>query len=183
MLLSRADRFGDLQLQGLPFDLDHSAYDRMCAAADVLPSAGTPDVQPAWESYTHEDALPRPAAGVQLLVLSATVSVVDTGQDWLELSLQVAFDTPSLLEVAAAVEVACWCTNDHNMHAVERREWLVGSGPALARSFDAAIHKITRWLATGPSEPDPWRDRAGLPSPSDRKAAHCPRSRDRPSDP
>ncbi|WP_200211071.1 hypothetical protein [Micromonospora coerulea] len=183
MLLSRADRFGDLQLQGLPFDLGQSAYDRMCAAADVLPSAGPPNVQPAWESYTHEASLPPPAAGVRLLVLSATVSVVDTGQDWLELSLQVAIDTPSLLEVAAAVEVACWCTNDHNMHAVERWEWLVGSGSALARSFDAAIQKITRWLATGPREPDAWRDQAGLPGPSDWKAAGGPGSRDRPSDP
>ncbi|MGW9192342.1 hypothetical protein [Micromonospora chersina] len=182
MLLSRTDQFADLQIQGLPFNLDGSVYDRMCAAADVLQSTES-GVQPAWESYTHERGPTPPAAGAQLLVLSATVSLVNTGEDWLELSLLVAFDTPSLLEVAAAVEVACWCVDDHNMHAVERREWVVGSGPALARSFAAAVHEISRWLATGPREPDPWRDGAGLPGPPAWKAIHAPGSRHRPSDP
>lgn len=116
-------------------------------------------------------------------MLSATVSLVNTGEDWLELSLLVAFDTPSLLEVAAAVEVACWCRDDHNMHVIERREWVVGSGPALARSFASALQEITRWLATGQREPDPWRDGAGLPGPAAWKAVHCRGSRDRPSDP
>lgn len=44
VLLSRTDRFADLQIQGLPFDLDRPAYDRMRAAADALQSAGMPDV-------------------------------------------------------------------------------------------------------------------------------------------
>lgn len=181
VLLTRADQFADLQIQGLPFDLDSSVYDRMRAAADAMQSPGLPGAQPAWESYTHEPALPPPATGAQLLVLSATVSLANTGEDWLELSLLVAFDTPSLLEVAATVEVACWCVDDHNMHVVERREWVVGSGPALARSFAAGVQEINRWLATGPREPDAWRDGAGLPQPSAWRAAHAPGSR--PSDP
>ncbi|MFI7212770.1 hypothetical protein [Micromonospora maritima] len=182
MLLSRAARFADLRIEGLPFHLDGSTYDGMCAAADALQATGS-GVQPAWESYAHEHAPPPSATGVRTLVLSATVSLADTGEDWLELALTTAFDTPSLLEVAAAVEVACWCTDDHHMHAVERREWVAGSGPALARSFTAATREITRWLATGPHDPQPWRDGAGLPGPSTWKAAHAPGSRRRPSDP
>lgn len=45
----------------------------------------------------------------------------------LELSLDIWRSVPPLMKVTAAVEVGSWCAVDHNMHAVQQFEWLIGS--------------------------------------------------------
>lgn len=50
------------------------------------------------------------------LLVDTTISLYDAGDDWLELTLDIAWTIPPKPTVNAAVEVACQCPQDHNMH-------------------------------------------------------------------
>ncbi|GIF72490.1 hypothetical protein [Asanoa siamensis] len=144
---SGAGRFGELKLLGMPFEIDPASDARIRAAAAELEADATPE----WESEPGQ--------------LAATITLVDSRDDGLALTLVVADDGPTRLEVAAAVEVDCWCVKNHGLHQVERHEWLVGTPDALADGFVAAVRQVTRWLASAPRDTAPWRERAGLPGP------------------
>ncbi|GAA4474172.1 hypothetical protein [Phytohabitans houttuyneae] len=70
-----------------------------------------------WHWYLQSAADPQPSTDRihNNLLLDAAIKMYDTGVDWLELTLYIAWG-PSLpnLIVNAAVEVACWCPHDHN---------------------------------------------------------------------
>ena len=61
-------------------------------------------------------------------------------RDWLELTLDVGW-CPDLT-VNAAVEMACWCSPDHNMHHVREGCWPVANGQFLANRAAAVDHPV-----------------------------------------
>ncbi|XVV10248.1 hypothetical protein ACQP2X_36160 [Actinoplanes sp. CA-131856] len=92
-----------------------------------------------------------------------TITLYDTRDDWLELNLGVARREDRQLTVEAAVEVACWCPDDHNLHQVRHRSWDVDDDFDLADAVAAGVKMLSAVLADGPFEPQPWRVAAGLP--------------------
>jgi hypothetical protein len=97
------------------------------------------------------------------LVLDATITLLNTGVDWLELALDIAWRTPEQLTVNAAVEVACWCPMDHNIHQVRGAEWHVNSSAELTNAFAGGTTMLLDVLDSGPYEPGPWRTASHLP--------------------
>jgi hypothetical protein len=164
MLLSEAERFSDLTIQGLPFTLDEFDRNRLMAAADALDAVRPPTGRKRWESYAHEGP-PESLSGGSAILFQTEVTLFNEGSDWLELSLDVAFYAVPSLIVTASVEVACWCEPDHNIHFAEQHQWLVGSAGPLADAFEAGTAALHGWIVDGPREPEPRRVRAGLPGP------------------
>lgn len=144
------------------------------AAEDDLRGAGTrleshhlAAGRTAWHWYPQRTGSPRLlAAGVHLLLVDVAVTLFNTGQDWLELTLDVAWQRQAQLTVSAAVEVACWCPQDHNMHPVRASRWHVADGHELVEGFGAGTALLASVLDSGPFDPGAWRVRAGLPGPS-----------------
>ena len=102
-----------------------------------------------------------PSGGEYLLIVDTTITLMSASADWLELALDLAWRPE--LTVTAAVEVACWCPQDHNMHQVREAHWQVASRHDLVDAFAAGTAMLTDVLDTGPSEPRAWRALAGLP--------------------
>lgn len=107
--------------------------------------------------------------GVYHLLVDATIQLYATGADWLELTLDIAWSPSSKVTVNAAVEVACWCIQDHNMHQVRRTQWHVTNSGEVVDAFTAGTAMLADILDKGPFEPQPWRILAGLPDPSNAK--------------
>ncbi|MFF5084967.1 hypothetical protein ACFY36_48670 [Actinoplanes sp. NPDC000266] len=92
-----------------------------------------------------------------------TITLYNTRDDWLELALSVTGGEGGHLAVEAAVEVACWCDDDHNAHRVRDLSREVDDDYELADAFAAGAKMLTAVLTEGPFEPQPWRAAAGLP--------------------
>jgi hypothetical protein len=58
-----------------------------------------------WSPGQREPSQPSP--GSQLLLVDDTITLYDIRQDWLELTLDIAWLEPPKLTVNAAIEVAC----------------------------------------------------------------------------
>ena len=99
------------------------------------------------------------------LLIYTAILPYDTGVDWLELALDIAWDVSPRLVVNTAVEVACWCSPDHNVHPISQAKWRVATASELAEVFAAATTLMKGWLRDGPHNPDAWRSRVGLPNP------------------
>jgi hypothetical protein len=67
------------------------------------------------------------------------------------------------LTVNAAVEVACWCAPDHNVHQVREGHWPATTTEELVEAFDAGIAILAGALDSGQFDPRSWRHDAGLP--------------------
>jgi len=122
-----------------------------------------------WHWYPEHRTRPAhiPGQTFYLLIVDTTITLYDTRDDWLELTLDIAWRTPSMLTVNAAVEVACWCPQNHNMHQVRRAQWQAVNSLGLVEGFAAGTAWLTEVLAAGPFEPRTWRTQAGLPDASD----------------
>ncbi|MBU2665218.1 hypothetical protein KOI35_17075 [Actinoplanes bogorensis] len=148
--------------------------------SDVLPSscvdaepelrrlAGDLESHPAaagrirWHWYPEHKTPPGTSrAGVCLIVCDAAITVFDQDHDSLELTLTVGW-CPELT-VSAAVEVACWCSSDHNIHEVRGSSRPATNGAALVNGFAAGAAMLTRVLDSGQFDPRRWRVEAGLP--------------------
>ncbi|PWU53189.1 hypothetical protein DLE60_31065 [Micromonospora globispora] len=70
----------------------------------------------------------------------------------------------------AAVEVACWCPQDHNMHQVREAQWHVADCHELVEAFAVGTAMLADVLDSGPFEPRPWRIWANLPDAPQTKA-------------
>lgn len=70
---------------------------------------------------------------------------------------------PGRLAVDAAVNVACWCENNHATHDVDTLRLVVGEETSLPEAFLACAVRLTGWPAD-PHDADHWRATAGLPS-------------------
>lgn len=148
--------------------------------ADVLPSdylsamdelqrlAGALDLHPAavdrigWSWYPeHRKRPPAGTGGAYVILFDTTIALFNSGHDWLELTLDVAWR--SGLTVNAAVEVACCCSQDHHMHQVRNHRWTVTTSHDFAKNFAAGTAMLTNVLDSGPFDPSVWRLDAGLP--------------------
>ncbi|MDP9793063.1 hypothetical protein J2S43_001575 [Catenuloplanes nepalensis] len=148
--------------------------------ADVLPNdyvavmgelqrlAGALDRHPAavdrigwWWYPEHRKRPPVATDGVYVILLDTAIVLFNSGHDRLELTLNVAWC--SALTVNAAVEVACWCPQDHNMHQVRSESWTVDTSHDLADGFAAGTTMLTNVLDSGRFDPGAWRLTAGLP--------------------
>lgn len=115
-----------------------------------------------WHWYPeHAEPPPMSSERGYLLLVDTTIMLINTGDDWLELTVDIAWRPK--LTVNAAVEVACWCPQDHNMHQVREAHWQVASRQDLVDSFAAGAVMLTEVLDSGPFDPRAWRVRAGLP--------------------
>lgn len=110
----------------------------------------------AWHWYSEHREAPRALGhGVNLLLADMTITLVNTDHDWLELTFDIAWREPSCLTVNAAVEVACRCPQDHNMHQVRATETPVADVGDLINAFTAGTALLTDVLDSGPSAPGP----------------------------
>lgn len=60
------------------------------------------------------------------------------GGDQLEFLLQVVWIAPGRLAIDAAVDVACWCENNHATHDVDTLRLVVGEETSLPELFSPA---------------------------------------------
>ncbi|SNY53808.1 hypothetical protein [Paractinoplanes atraurantiacus] len=106
---------------------------------------------------------PEPLDASQRILVRVTITLYNTRDDWLELTLYLAGREDGHLVVESAVEVACWCEENHNMHPVRDFGRDVEDDFELADAFAAGAKMLTAVLNEGPFEPQPWRVAAGLP--------------------
>jgi hypothetical protein len=136
---------GDLRQLARELDVHHLAAGRI-----------------GWHWYPeHVQPPPRSSERAYLLLFDVTITLFNSGFDWLELTLDVAWRPE--LTVNAAVEVACWCPQDHNMHQVREAHWQVTSCHDLVEAFAAGTAMLTNVLDSGPFDPRAWRVEVGLP--------------------
>ena len=136
---------------------------RLANELDSHPSAADRTV---WQWYPDRTELPETSTRrLYLLLLDTTITLYNTRDDWLELTLDIAWPAPPKLTVDAAVEVACWCPQDHNMHQVRQAQWHAVDSHELVEAFAAGAAMLMDVLASGPFEPHPWRVQVGLPDP------------------
>jgi hypothetical protein len=135
---------------------------RLASELDSHPSAAD---RTEWHWYPDRTEPPPPTSPGRLyqLLVDTTITLYDANYDWLELTLDIAWMTPPKLTVNAAVEVGCWCPQDHNMHQVRVAQWQAADSHELVEGFAAGTAMLIDVLASGPFEPRPWRVRAGLP--------------------
>ena len=114
-----------------------------------------------WHWYPEHSEPPPPSSRAYQLLVDATITLLDGDHDWLELSLDIAW-CPALT-VNAAVEVACWCPQDHGMHQVREACWPAATGAGLVDGFTAGAAMLIEVLDSGRFDPRPWRREAGLP--------------------
>jgi hypothetical protein len=132
---------------------------RLAHKLDTHPSAMN---RTAWHWYPENTAPPPiPSERRYLLLVDATITLFNTGLDWLELTLDIAWRPE--LTVTSAVEVACWCPQDHNMHQVRESHRQVPSCRDLVDAFAAGTAMLMDTLNSGFSDPRAWRARAALP--------------------
>lgn len=118
----------------------------------------------AWHWYPERKEPPQSSdRGLYLLLVDTTITLYETRDDWLELTLDISWLAPPELTVNAAVEVACWCPQNHNMHQVRTARWHAVNGHELIEAFAAGTAMLVDVLATGPFDPRAWRAQAGLP--------------------
>jgi hypothetical protein len=117
----------------------------------------------AW--FWHPEHVDPPAAlaeDLRQVLLWAAITLYNTRDDWLELSLSISWRDAGQLTAYAAVEVACWCAENHNMHPVRDLDRDVDDDLDLGDAFAAGVKMLTTVLDEGPFEPQPWRQAAGL---------------------
>jgi hypothetical protein len=115
-----------------------------------------------WHWHPEHKAGPATSAqGIYYLVLDTTITLSNRDSDWFELTLDVSW-CPELT-VNAAVEVACWCPQDHNMHRVRESRRPVANRDELVEAFAAGTAMLMQVLDSGLFDPRPWRTEAGLP--------------------
>ncbi|HEY0530254.1 MAG TPA: hypothetical protein VGD29_01500, partial [Actinoplanes sp.] len=85
------------------------------------------------------------------LIFDTRITLFDQSFDSLELTMDVACHPD--LSVNAAVEVACWCAKDHNIHQVRQSHWPVADTEELVAAFAAGITMLTSALDSGPFDP------------------------------
>lgn len=121
----------------------------------------------AWHWYPDHAEPPQSPQTGRILLVDVAITFYSTGDDWLELALDVAWAEPPRLAVSASVEVACWCPRNHNMHPVRTGQWHAANSRELVAAFAAGTAMLVDVLATGPFDPRPWRVQADLPDAPD----------------
>lgn len=141
-----------------------SAEGELRMLANELDSHPSAADRTAWHWYP-DGTEPQQTSNRRLyqLLVDTTITLYSTRDDWLELTLDIAWMAPPKLTVNAAVEVACWCPQDHNMHQVRKAQWHAENSHELVQAFAAGTAMLMDVLDASPFEPHPWRVHVGLP--------------------
>lgn len=131
-----------------------AAENQLRRLASTLDNHRLANGRTAWHWYPQRTRPPRVLDGrLYLLIVDTTITMYNTSDDWLELTLDIAWREPQQLTVNAAVEVACWCPQDHNMHRVRKAQWPVAQSQELVEGFAAGTEMLADVLDSGPFEP------------------------------
>jgi hypothetical protein len=156
-----------MSIDQLPLS-DALPSDYAAAVGELRRSARVLEAHPAavdrigwWWYPKHRSLSSLQTEHAYILLFDTTITLFNSGHDWLELTLDLAWRPE--LTVNAAVEVACWCSEDHYMHQVRAEHWPVTNHYDLAESFAAGTAMLTNVLNSGPFDPSDWRVAAGLP--------------------
>ncbi|MCF3130827.1 hypothetical protein [Streptomyces olivochromogenes] len=141
--------------------VDDLGRQRMRRAVAMVDAVRPADQTPDWEWWPHHINFPGAAVGVPEILLTE-FSLYDDRVDWLAMAIDVEWTAAGRLRVCAAVEVACWCTENHNAHYAPSLEIPVRDDASLEAAFEAAARQLTKWLEE-PWDPEHWRARANLP--------------------
>ena len=115
--------------------------------------------EPGWVYSKSPQAV---ASGQPLpLALATSLGRHCESGDWLEFALDVRYSRHGALLVTVAVEVACFCSVDHNAHVVAKAEWTVRYGASLLNAFETALGQLVAWSEDAISS-DTWRARSHL---------------------
>jgi|GEM_PF-5889897 len=115
-----------------------------------------------WHWYPDRTE-PYSVGGGYVLLVDVTIPLHTSRYDWLELTLDISWRPAPTLTVNAAVEVACWCPQNHNTHQVRRAGWHVANSPELVQAFAAGTAMLAQVIDSGPFEASAWRLEAELP--------------------
>jgi hypothetical protein len=100
------------------------------------------------------------------MIISTSAAALPASKSWTQLAPEhLAADVARSpeLSVNVAVEVACWCARDHNIHYVRESARPVADTAEVVEAFAAGVAMLTSVLNSGPFDPRPWRLDAGLP--------------------
>ncbi|MFJ5228437.1 hypothetical protein ACIQBJ_00940 [Kitasatospora sp. NPDC088391] len=125
-------------------------------------AAARSEAAEAWDWFPQHAAFTGPECRAHMILLLCDIRPSAPG-DWLEFQLQVGWTDQGRHEVAASVNVSCWCENDHGTHDVDVLTFAVGDEISLPRAFAACAERMTGWLAD-PRDADFWRARGDLPA-------------------
>ncbi|MFJ4466985.1 hypothetical protein ACIP2X_05605 [Streptomyces sp. NPDC089424] len=137
---------------------DVEALRQVARAVDAVRAEGatTP-----WEWTRDPVVTPEPLPWTSVLFGVNFIEHAGAG-DQLEFVLQVVWTESGELAVEAAVNVACWCEDDHATHDVDELSLVVGARDSLVPAFTAGAERLGGWLAD-PRDADHWREVAALP--------------------
>jgi hypothetical protein len=140
-----------------------AAADRLRRLSRELESHPRAAGRTQWHWYPEHSAKPADSVGrFYHLVFDVTITLFDEGYDSLELALDVSWHPD--LTVNAAVQIACWCPEDHGIHHVRDSRRPVGGADELVEAYAAGVAMLVGVLDSGPFDPGPWRREAGLPA-------------------
>ncbi|MEV7119617.1 hypothetical protein [Kitasatospora griseola] len=149
--------FGDVPLSTLFPELTTAGAESMRRAARGVGAARPEVAETTWEWRTEHAVFAGPQSRVRVILLLCVVHPT-SDSDWLEFQLQVGWTAEGRHEVAAVVNVECWCETDHGTHDVEVLKFAVGDGMSLPAAFEACAARMADWLAD-PRDADFWRSR------------------------
>jgi len=104
--------------------------------------------------------------------LCAAIRAADDPNDWVEIAVSVrSWRDPDVederplrfWQIEVALEVACWCDRNHNIHRVQEHVLEAGSPAGVGRACATVLPMIDTRLAQGLLPADGWRSQAGLP--------------------
>ncbi|MFD3453682.1 hypothetical protein ACFWVC_16055 [Streptomyces sp. NPDC058691] len=155
-------RFDSVPLATLFPHAEAADHLRMRQAAAALDAERPTGDELRWEWFPQHVICPGEDAGGVPEILLTEISLYVKDADWLELVLDIGWTTEGLLNVCAAVSVACWCTENHNTHYINERDLIIDDRTSLGAAFEAGVGQLIEWLAES-RDPETWRINAGLP--------------------
>jgi hypothetical protein len=161
--MDRVPGLGHVDLSAvLGISLTAEATQRLIDIGDRIDLLRLPGDELGWIIASNRGA---DAGGQPLpLALGTALSRHYEPGDWVELALDIWHSGGNALLVTAAVEVACFCPVDHNVHSAEDAEWTARSEGELLASLEVALGRLAAW-SEDTAGPGTWRSRAHLPQP------------------
>ncbi|MFF2630415.1 hypothetical protein ACFVUN_32200 [Kitasatospora griseola] len=149
--------FGDVPLSTLVPELTITGAESMRRAARSVGAARPEIAETRWEWRAAHAVFAGPQSRVLVILLLCVVQPT-SGSGWLEFQLQVGWTAEGRHEVAAVVNVECWCETDHGTHDVEVLTFAVGDEMSLSAAFEAGAARMADWSAD-PRDAEFWRSR------------------------
>ncbi|MBU2664977.1 hypothetical protein KOI35_15850 [Actinoplanes bogorensis] len=169
-MVEQSGSFADLSLEVM-LPGHESVLDELRRLVTELEAHPAATGRTRWNWFPN--LMDRPAGGDDYVVyLVGSITLFSTGVDWLDVELHLAWDPHRV--VSASVNVACWCSENHNQHSVHQSYWAAETDAALVEAFTEATAVLTRFLDSTRTDPDDLRTAAGLPNPRSHAEAGRP---------